>query len=63
MLLSKFYGEDEYIHRKAFVFKEGDGFVVTMIDGQDIVEDRKIVGHSEQFAEDCAENFVLGVIR
>jgi hypothetical protein len=33
-----------------------------MIADKAIIEDRKITGHSEQYAEDCAENWVLGVI-
>jgi hypothetical protein len=28
-----------------------------------IIEERNITGHSEVYAENCAENWVLGVIR
>jgi hypothetical protein len=28
-----------------------------------IIEERNIKGHTEQYAEDCAENWVLGVIK
>jgi hypothetical protein len=33
-----------------------------MIQDEAIVEERVLTGHSEQYAEDCAENWVIGVI-
>ena len=33
-----------------------------MIDDGKIIEERLLKGHSEEYAEDCAENFVVGVI-
>ena len=33
----------------------------TYFDNQIWQEDRLIKGHSERYAEDCAENYVLGV--
>ncbi len=48
---------------KAVVCKEDDGYRVVMIADKAIIEERKITGHSEQDAEGCAENWVLGVIR
>jgi hypothetical protein len=44
------------------VFKEKDGFVVLMLEDKTIYEERTITGHSEVYAENCAENWVLGVI-
>jgi hypothetical protein len=50
-------------YRKATVFVEPDGsYTVYMMQDGAIVEERNITGHSEQYAEDCAENWVLGVI-
>ena len=63
-ILHEFYGTpDKHPERKAVVFKEEDGYSVLMIADKAIIEERKITGHSEQYAEDCAENWVLGVIR
>jgi len=63
MELHIFYGTDQYKNRKAHVFIEEDGsYTVTMISDSAIIEDRNIKGHSEQYAEDCAENWVLGII-
>ena len=63
MLLHQYYGtEESYPERKAYVFKEGDGYVVMMIADKTIMEERQIIGHSETYAETCAENWVLGVI-
>ena len=63
MLLHEFYGEDKYSNRKASVFKEGDDYLVYMIQDMAVIEERRITGRSEQYAEDCAENWVLGVIQ
>ena len=63
MELHIFYGTDQYKNRKAHVFIEEDGsYTVNMISDSAIIEDRNIKGHSEQYAEDCAENLVLGII-
>jgi len=63
MLLHEFYGEDRYSNRKATVFKDGDDYLVYMIQDMAVIEERRITGRSEQYAEDCAENWVLGVIQ
>ena len=63
MALHTFYGTDKYSDRKAVVFKDDIGFIVYMIQDSAIIEERTISGHSEQYAEDCAENWVLGVIQ
>ena len=63
MLLHEFYGTpDNYPERKALVFKDDDGYSVLMIADAAIIEERTITGHSEVYAENCAENWVLGVI-
>jgi hypothetical protein len=69
MLLHEFYSDADCrrgdgAYRKASVFKETDGsYTVIMIQDTAIIEERNITGHSEQYAEDCAENWVLGVIK
>ena len=63
MALHTFYGTDKYSDRVAYVFKDDIGFIVYMIKDSAVIEERTIDGHSEQYAEDCAENWVLGVIQ
>lgn len=61
MLLHEFYSVDKT--RKATVSIEPDkSFTVCMIEDGAVVENRNITGHSEQYSEDCAENWVLGVM-
>ena len=48
--------------RWAQVYKTNEGnYLVRMFDNQIWQEDRLIKDHSERYAEDCAENYVLGV--
>lgn len=49
--------------RRASVYKSGDGYVVNMYEGVVLKEARPIVGHTEDYAEEAAENWVLRVIR
>ena len=63
MLLHEFFGSDKLSNRKALVFRNQDeSYTVVMIQDEAIVEERVLTGHSEQYAEDCAENWVIGVI-
>tara|TARA_Y100001937_G_C6907120_1_gene235920 strand:+ start:171 stop:359 length:189 start_codon:yes stop_codon:yes gene_type:complete len=62
MLLHEFYGQGDYQDRKALVIRENDAYIVIMMADKTIYEERKITGHSEVYAENCAENWVLGVI-
>ena len=62
MNISTFYGTHQYAGRKSHVCKEGNTYVVTMIQDAAIVEEREITGHTQQYAEDLAENWVLGII-
>ena len=49
--------------RKAEI-REETHYVVDMYDENNIlVESRPIVGHSRRYAEDCAENWEIGVIQ
>ena len=58
----EYYGDGEYDNRKAIIFKNDNTYGVVMIDDGKIIEERLLKGHSEEYAEDCAENFVVGVI-
>ena len=59
--LSSYHGSDEYSDRVAKVLwdDERKEYFVDMIkDGFSAIRGMKI--HSERYAEDCAENFVMG---
>lgn len=57
--LHEFWSDDK--NRKASVHKNDQGFYVKLSEGGFLREVRRLYSHSEQYAEDCAENFVLGV--
>ena len=57
--LHEFWSDDK--NRKASVHKNNQGFYVKLSEGGFLREVRRLYSHSEQYAEDCAENFVLGV--
>jgi len=59
---SEFFGTDEYKSRYAKVIWESHYYSVKMYENDSLVERRRLKGHSERYAEDCAENWVLGVI-
>ena len=59
--LSTYYGSDEYSDRIAKVFWDIDKkeyFVDMKMNGRSELRGMRI--HSERYAEDCAENFVMG---
>ena len=60
-------------HREAFVYHDGKEYSVKMVevnrngkggvhDIHSVKEHRSMGNHSERYAEDCAENWVLGVL-
>ena len=57
--LHTFYSDDHI--RKASVHKNEYGHYVKLYVEDNLREVRRLYNNSEQFAEDCAENFVLGV--
>ena len=57
--LHEFWSDDK--NRKASVHKNDQGFYVKLSEGGFLREVRRLYSHSEQYAEDWAENFVLGV--
>ena len=59
--LSSYHGSDEYSDRVAKVLWDDERkeyFVDMKKDGVSAIRGMKI--HSERYAEDCAENFVMG---
>ena len=61
--ISTYWGDAEYSDRKAIVMKNSEGFYVEFYKGDEIVERRTVYEHSERYAEDTAENFVMGIIK
>ena len=57
--LHEYWSDDK--NRKASVHKNNQGFYVKLSEGGYLREVRRLYSHSEQYAEDCAENFVLGM--
>jgi hypothetical protein len=41
----------------------GEGYEVEMFEDGRLVESRPLYGHTLQYAEDCAENWVEGIIK
>jgi len=62
VLYHSFWGEGEYDDRSAFVKSNDQGFFVEMWSDTELVETRPLYEHSEIYAENCAENWVLGAI-
>ena len=64
IVVSEFYGSDQYAEREAVVKDMGNGvFHVEMYDEEGLYSIRKIEGKTVQYCEDCAENWVIGVIK
>ena len=60
--LHDYWGSDEYSDRRAEVMKNVHGFYVKMYKDDILVQTRDLYEHSERYAEDCAENYVMGII-
>jgi|TARA_R110002012_G_scaffold317276_2_gene533260 hypothetical protein len=62
-LLHEFFGSEGLSNRVALVFVNDDkSYTVIMLQDEAIIEERVLKEHSEQYAEDCAENWVMGVM-
>jgi hypothetical protein len=63
--LSTFYSDPHKgIDRQATVSVSGDSdYIVNMYYEKNLIHSRTISGHTLDYAEDCAENWVLGVIK
>tara|TARA_B100000459_G_C8406592_1_gene127025 strand:+ start:188 stop:427 length:240 start_codon:yes stop_codon:yes gene_type:complete len=60
-VMSTFYGQDKYQDRKANVVWDGRWYYVEMYVNDKLWESRLIKNHTEQYCEDTAENFVMGI--
>ena len=60
--LSVYFGTDEHTGRRAHVMwcPDKKGYFVEMLHASGYYELRNMGPHSESYAEDCAENFVMG---
>lgn len=58
-VLSAYFSDDRT--KEAQVKKDFDGFYVELLENGIVKEKRILHGRSLQYAEDCAENFVLGI--
>lgn len=61
--MSKLLSEYIQDNRRAAIFETGDGYEVHMHEGSSLKHTQPIKGHTQQYAEDCAENWVLHVIK
>ena len=63
--VSEFYSDRSRhsFNRTAVVSYDGNSFIVDMFEDNLLIKSRVIEGHTLQYAEDCAENWVLGVIK
>ena len=69
MLLHEFYSDEDcsrgdISYRKSCVFKEPNGsYTLVLIQDGAIVEELILLGRSQQYAEDTAEDWVIGARR
>ena len=61
-IVSEYYGTEKYKSRYSQVVWESHYYSVKMFNNNELVEHRPLKQHSEHYAEDCAENWVLGII-
>lgn len=61
--LSTYWGDDKYSNRRAEVCRDDKGFFVQFFKDDQFIEFRTLYDHSERYAEDAAENWVIGVIQ
>ena len=59
MILSSFYNKKN--NRRAEIIKCDNGYHVRLYTNDILEEVRDVSGHSINYAEDCAENFVEGI--
>ena len=57
--LSTYWGDEQFKDRRAMVMKNEQGYY-ELYKSDNLIETRPLYEHSERYAEDCAENFVMG---
>ncbi len=60
-ILSEYYGQDQYKGRTSQVVWDGRKYLVRLFQDGNLIEERNLQGHNERYAEDCAENYVMGI--
>ena len=60
--LITFCGDKEHSDRKANVMRDDQGFFVEFYKNEKLIETRPLYEHSEIYAENAAENFVMGIL-
>lgn len=59
--LSRYFSKDQL--RYADVVSTYNGFSVEMFEQEQLIRTTNCWGHTRQYAEDCAENWVEGIIK
>ena len=59
---SSYQGHDEYSDRKAIVLRNAEGYYVKCYVNKDMVKRVDVYKHSELYAENTADNFVVGIL-
>lgn len=60
--VSRYFSEDGQL--EAAVFIEDSNYIVKFyVDGQQVCENKDLIGKSEYYAEEVAENYVLGILK
>ena len=62
-ILSNFYGEGQHAARESKVFIEDDIPAVEFWDNGKFIAVRSFPDNTLQYAEDIAENYVLGILK
>jgi len=60
--ISTYWGDEEFADRMANVMLNEMGFYVDMYKDEKLVESRPLYEHSEIYAENAAENYVMGIL-
>ena len=53
----------EIVSNRSAIVREESVYVVDMFENGELIESRPVTGHSRAYAESCAENWKIGVIK
>lgn len=63
-IVSEYFADpDSGLDRRARLVEDQSQYVVEMYEGKKLIESRVIDQRTEDYASDCAENWVMGVIK
>ncbi len=51
------------VSNRSAIVREESVYVVDMFENGELIESRAVTGHSKAYAESCAENWKIGVIK